>query len=116
MHTVREYLLDPKGTWQVVGIHDGWRPLCVRSLEHSLILVAEVDTARREEPEIFRLVLPGDDLAEIQAREKSDMHFLGQTFDGRYLFLLTKRDKIEPQNTGADLGRRIGRLDLENPA
>lgn len=85
--TVREYLLDPKAPWQIVGIHDGWRPLCLRSLEHSLFLVALVDTAKFEEPEVFRLILPGDDLREIQNRERVELSFLGGTYDGRYLFL-----------------------------
>lgn len=105
--TVREYLLAPRANWQIVAIHDGWRPLCVRSLEHSLILVALVDTGRAEEAEILRLLLPGDDLGEIQEREGVELSFLGQTFDGRYLFLDVKPEAPEPV-------RRIGRRDLEN--
>jgi hypothetical protein len=105
--TVREYLLDPRTPWQIAAVHDGWRPLCVRSLEHSLILVALVDTGAKEEAEVFRLLLPGDNLGELQEREGVELAFLGQTFDGRYLFLDVRPEAPDPV-------RKIGRLDLEN--
>lgn len=108
MLTVREYLLDPKSEWTIIGIHDGWRPLCVRSLEHSLILVALVDTGAPEEAEVLRLLLPGDDLGALQEREGVELAFIGQTYDGRYLFLDVKPEAPEPV-------RRLGRIDLENP-
>jgi hypothetical protein len=107
MKTIREYLLDPKSSWQLIGIHDGWRPLCVRSMEHSLILVALVDTGSPEEPEIFRLLLPGDDIGALQERESVELSFIGSTYDGRCLFLDLKPEAPAPV-------RRVGRLDLEN--
>ncbi len=108
MVTVREYLLDPRAAFQVVGIHDGWRPLCVRSMEHALILVALVDTGRPEEAEVLRLLLPGDDIGALQEREGlSELAFIGHTYDGRSLFLDIKPEAPEP-------ARRVGRLDLEN--
>lgn len=107
MVTIKEYALDPKAPWQIVGIHDGWRPLCVRSLEHSLILVALVDTSATEEAETIRLLLPGDDLGDIQRQEGVDLAFLGHTYDGRCIFLDVEQTPEEPV-------RRIGRLDLEN--
>lgn len=106
--TVQEYLLDPRAPWQVAGIHDGWRPLCIRSLEHSLILVALVNTSAPEEAEVFRLILPGDDLAELEQREGVELAFLGGTFDGRYLFL-----DVKPETFNTNTGRRLGRLDTE---
>lgn len=108
--TVREYLLDPKAPWQIVGVHDGWRPLCIRSLEHALIVVAAVNTGRVEEAEVFRLLLPGDDIDEIQRRESVTLTFLGGTYDGRYLFLDLPTRPVEAPHPG----RRIGRLDLED--
>ncbi len=94
--TVKEYLLSPFVQFQVVGIHDGWRPLCVRSLEQSLILVALVDLSAKEEAEIFHLLLPGEDLGGIQEGARCDLAFIGGTFDGRYLFLRVPREPEEP--------------------
>jgi len=104
--TIKEYVMDPKAPYQLVGIHDGWHPLCVRSMEHSLILVALVDTGAKEEREVLRLLLPGDDLGDLQQRENVELAFLGQTWDGRYVFLDMKPE-TEPSV------RRVGRLDLE---
>jgi hypothetical protein len=106
--TIKEYLLDPRAEFQLVGIHDGWRPLCVRSLEHALILVTIVDTGAPEEAEVLRLLLPGDDLGDLQQREGVELAFIGHTYDGRCLFLDVKPEPGEPI-------RRVGRVDLENP-
>lgn len=102
--TVREYVLDPKAGFHLVAINDGWRPLCVRSLEHSLILVALVDTGRPEEGEVFSLLLPGDDIRAIQEASGVELAFIGQTWDGRYLFLSVKPEE-------SDTVRRMGRPD-----
>ncbi len=94
--TVIEYVLNPASLWQIVGIHDGWRPLCVRSLEHSLVLVVLADLSRPIEAEQFRLVLPGDDLEEFQQRDGVELAFIGQTWNGYYLFLGVKPEADEP--------------------
>lgn len=104
--TVKEFNLGPFQSLHYVAIEDGWRPLCIRQLEHSTILVALVDLSAPLESEVIRQVYPGEDLGAIQTREGVELHFLGYTWNGYYLFLDVKPEEEEPL-------RRVGRKDLE---
>lgn len=105
--TVKEYLLDPSRSWQVVGIHDGWVPLAIRGLEHTIYLAVQVDTSRPEEPEHLFILHPGEDIYAISRSEARELLFLGDA-GGRYVFLgVTLEAPVIPE-------RRIGRSDLED--
>ena len=106
MHTIREYVLDPKQEMQVVGIPDGWRPLCVRPLEHSLILVTLQNTENPPCGEVFLILHPGFDMEKYQSEMGCELHFLGSTFHGGYLFL-------QIPALGHPSKRRIGRDDIQ---
>ena len=112
--TVREYVVPTEPGQHTFGIHDGWRPLCVRGLEHATYLVALVDTRRTLEPEVIHVVVPGADLEALSQFRGKDLTYLGHDFRGHYLFLEVEPAPAEPVEVfTSDSKRRVGRLDIE---
>lgn len=109
MLQVKEYKIDPRRNWVVLGIPDQWRPLDVRWVGGGVVLAVLVDTERELDQEVIRLVRAGQDLRKLS--EGHDALFLGRCGD-LYLFLDVPEAQEEPN---AMPQRRIGRPDLENP-
>jgi hypothetical protein len=111
--TVAEYLLMPGPGEYHLHMHDGWRPLCVRGLEHATYVVALVDTRRTSEAEVIHVVVPGTDLEALSQFRGKELTYLGHDFRGHYLFLEVEPAPEEPVEVHTESKRRIGRLDIE---
>lgn len=96
MITIKEYLLDPNRLWQIVGIHDGWKPLSPRlGPANQIILPCIVDTDEPESSEIIRLVCAGDDLlVALEGLDGAPLGYVSGPGPGSYLFL-----DIPPEDT-----------------
>lgn len=107
MLQLREYIFPRYTTVVPLMIPDGWRPLCVRegTWDGEAVLVALVDSTAKECAEIFHLLRP---ILDFPVKPGVEFAFLGHAYQDRYVFL----EVPEAEPTDADLGRRIGRLDI----
>jgi hypothetical protein len=108
---IREHKLDSTRSCQVVGMHDGARPLAPFIVGGELILPCIEESTRAEEAETIWLVEADTELDEVF--DRYEMAFLGSVvfgdFKGRtiYVFLELPADQPVRRITHPDLIKQM---------